>query len=346
MHNVNHSLLKLLSELQIVFKFKSLFLMGAGASAKYIPPTYKLYDQGKENLYKMLIPVPSGEMYLTNEQRLRFSILESPHKLYKTPEGKLLIDQTNIDFYDVVLHHYPEILELTCALTYSLDEYPRFCPEYQILNLATNDSLIANLNHDNLAEKFINVAKVISLHGTIPTKLKKDLSEILPYALNMDIRPFLKDVLLATQESEHLLLKNSNYSCFIKELESNQFQNIVIIGYSFFNKNGSDVYDVFTRDLIRSYIKDHFCNILIIDPNPEFVASVLNISIANCYHIYWDKFCHSFNFVQYFKKRRSWNMDLTKLRRFFKCYDRELYSCHGEHPKVVSYFTDRKSFLW
>lgn len=341
-------LVKLLSEIQNVFKFRTLFLLGAGVSARYIAPDYNLYKKAKVEISSAIsFPVPSGGIDLSNEEQIRFSKLGSQHVLYPSSDGRLLIDQSNMDFYDEVLHHYPKILELICSLTYSLEKYPTFCPEYQILNSANRHSLIANLNHDNLAENFIKNRKVISLHGTITPQVKTVLKEILPYALDRDISKFFdKELVLATQENERFLLKSSNYNKFIDELKFNKFQYIVIIGYSFFKKNDFDVYDIVARDLVRSYIKDYSCKMIIIDPYPEFVASILGISLANCYPVYWDKFCRAFFLVQNLKKLPSWNMDVTDMRRFFKFYDR--LQCCGIDKllEIFSYATERKSFSW
>lgn len=338
---------KLYCELQNSFKFKTLFLLGAGVSARYIPPTYALYEKAKKEISKlMLIPVPGRQLDLTKEEQIRLSILGSKHTLNPTPDGKLLIEQTNIDFYDEILHHYPEFLETICALTYSLDNYPKYCPEYQLLNYCNETSIIANLNHDNLAETFIKQCKIISLHGSISPEMKKSISEALPSLLHFNLKNnYFKNHIFATQENESILLKSPNYISFIKELELDKFQNIIVIGYSFFKKNDFDIYDIVTGDIIRSYIKNNLCKIIIIDPKPEFTASVLGISHASCYPIYWDRFCRAFFLIQNLKKDPSWKLDSIEVRRFVRFYD-YLQCCNVNNIyKINSFTTFRKSIL-
>ena len=71
------------------------------------------------------------------------------------PDGKILINDSEKDIYDDVLLKKPWILELFCALNYSLNIIPEKCPEYEIFNLANKNSVIINLNHDELAKIFI-----------------------------------------------------------------------------------------------------------------------------------------------------------------------------------------------
>lgn len=259
-----------------IFRSKALYLAGAGASAFYIKPRYDLYKIAKNKIRELIInPIiinPISEN-LSQEEKLRFQIAGSPHVFHELIDGRILIDEKNMDIYDIVLHSQPEIIELFCALTYSLKDTPHICPEYQIFNLINKQSKFLNLNHDGLAESFINKSvKIIPLHGTITNLQRKHLQQNIIEIIESGASKYLlKNCYFLTMENESLLLKKEEYIDLLNELYVDKFQYIVIIGYSFFKKNDSDIYDVVTYDLIRNYLIENKCKLIILDINPSYV---------------------------------------------------------------------------
>jgi len=276
----------LLQLLPLLFNSKTLYILGAGASAKYIRPEYKLYEKAKDKLSEWAISplfISIKNAQLSENERHRFKIQGSKHIIHETFNGKWLIDDTNMDFRDEILHSNPAILKLVCALTYSISDIPNFCPEYQIFNLANSNSIIANMNHDCLATSFINKKiNIIPLHGSINQTIRNTIQKHAAHILESDISQlFLKNMIIATKENEYIL-HLPEYKKFILELEKNDFKYLVIIGYSFFRKNDNDIYDGVTYDLIRSYLHERNCKIIIIDINTDYVADILSKTMGNC----------------------------------------------------------------
>lgn len=324
----------LLKEMIKALKFKTLYVIGAGASYAYLPPRYDLYSESKrlttEHIHGASLQ-PLKPLNESEEHRFRINI--GDHTLHKDPNDQLLIDDTYTDLSALVVRQIPEILELCGLLSYSIKKFPTFCPEYQILNFTNKNSIIVNLNHDHLAETFIKERKIISLHGTVPPSMRvffeENLSLILGDGFNS---PLIKNLLpqnlyIATKELEHSLLKNNEYIQLQKELIANRFRFIIIIGYSFFKKSDCYLYDTVTYDLIRAYLyaNKSNCKVIIIDPEPYYVADMFskNISVSNIstYKIYWNCFTNAF--FTTIKYKNSPNLYFTKddLRLFYCLYD-------------------------
>jgi|GEM_PF-4882112 len=359
---------RFLEEIPNIFESTSLFILGAGVSDSYIKPQYEdSYKKTKELLvegeFLGVYPVIDGSRTpLTSEEAIRIKKLCSPHFIYKTSNGKFLIDETNMDFFDVILHSYPEIFEFICAMNYSLDEYPTFCPEYQIFNLANPNSIIVNLNHDHLAENFIKRKdRIISLHGIITPKMKHEIKKIFPFILDLNLRGELSKILyLATKENEALLLNKIEYRSLDQQLNTKEFKYIVVIGYSFFKKNDFEIYDTVTYDFIRSYFvkKKNKCSLIVIDPNPNFVIDIFskdtNISKIEFFEIYWNKFTHAFYWMNRLKNSCALKCDITDKRRFMYFYQSDrsdnFESICSNNRMLVQKSTflrfNKKSFDW
>lgn len=328
MANIDLPELNLLQEIINALKSKSLYILGAGASKKYIEIKYNLYDLAVEAIDKfMLLPITKPTYILSSEEIARLEIQGSKHILHRTIDGRLLIDNRDMDFYDIIIHYYPALLEFMCALTYSLDKPPQCCPEYQIFNLANKNSYLVTLNHDNLAKYFINKIEVTPLHGIITPGHKKIIRDFVPHIFDMDVKnDILKGLYLATRESERLLLEKREYKRLMETLKSNKFKYIVIIGYSFFKKNDYDINDVVTYGLIRDYLCENKCNLIIVDPKDEyFVADIFAKTLSvlgkvKCFSIYWDSFTSAFFLTKQLKNSPFWKFDLLDQRRFIEFY--------------------------
>lgn len=325
--------IKLLKELINVFKHKSLYIFGAGASFEYLPPKYELYDSAKKELSQHISGVAVNQLPTLRPEELdRFKINLGQHKIHPTPNGELLIDDTYFDLTALALRTHPEILELIALLSYSLEKHPIFCPEYQIFNCTNTKSIFLNLNHDHLAEQFIKNRKLISLHGTLPPEVRKMIVDLMPLLLAQEIHgDSIKRIIgdkfyLVTKEYEHLLLHTPGYVTLQNELENNDFFSIVIIGYSFFNKDGCNIYDGVTYDLIRSYVYEHKkCKIIVIDPEPEFVADMLSKNLSNIkismYKTYWNCFTKALLQMLKHKSSHCCRFSQIDLRVFSHLYD-------------------------
>lgn len=342
--------------LRKIFCSKTLFILGAGVSSRYIKPDYKNYFKAREKLRREFLSYPLETPSEINTQRekevdkSRLEIALSQHIVHSTYD-KLYIDGTEKDFFDEVIFSNPQLLELTCAEAYSLDRFPNQAPEYQLFNLANPNSLIVNLNHDGLAEHFIKGKRLISLHGTITPQVKRVIKEILPYSLDKDVGKLLKGLHLAAKESEKELLFKKEYQEFEEQLKHNRFLYIVIIGYSFFRKNSSDIYDGVTYDLIRTYLYENgsFCKVIIIDPEPYFVADILMKTLRTinmeCFEIYWSSFAFAFKKLNQYRlvfQKTTSIYSREDLKRFSVFYD--FYSYHAGNFTKCPYFLLRKPY--
>lgn len=318
----------LLKLLPVIFSSKTLYILGAGTSVKYIRPKYELYEIAKTKIDEWLLSpifVPANNIQLSDSEKHRFQIQGSKHVIHETFDGKLLINETNMDFRDIVIHSNPEVLDLICALTYSISIIPTYCPEYQILNQANPYSVVVNMNHDYLATSFIckNI-KNIPLHGSISPSIRSIIKNHAAHILDHGTSSlYLRNMILSTKENE-AILKHDEYKDFILELEKNDFKYLVIIGYSFFRKNDNDIYDVVTYDLIRSYIYNHNCKIIIIDINTDYVSDILSKSTGNLmiesFKINWSCFTHAFLQTGRIKNNITWKYSAVDLIRFTKYY--------------------------
>lgn len=318
----------LLQLLPKIFNSKTLYILGAGVSAKYIAPEYNNYEKAKKLISKLTtnsLLTPVKDVPLSESELHRFKIEGSKHIIHETFDGKLLIDNTSMDIIDEILHSHPAILELVCALTYSLSEIPEWCPEYQILNLANPESVIVNMNHDCLAKSFVNKKiKVIHLHGSLSQTTRNTIQNHIADMIEYDMRSILlRNMIIATKENEHILHLDE-YKKFISILEKNYFKFIVMIGYSFFKKKDNDIYDKFTYDLIRSYLYEHNCKIIIIDINTDYVADILSKTVRYLnilpFKINWGCFTHAFVQVNKIKNEPLWKFSSVNMHRFLKCY--------------------------
>ncbi len=344
----NYIILNALRAVLNSFQSKTLYLIGAGASAQYIKPKYNLYQDAIQLLVDIgVIPVANSSTHnLSEEDFHRLKIVGSPHQIYKNIDGNIFIDQAQMDYSDYAIHFTPSILKLICALTYSLDKYPICCPEYEIFNSMHKDSLIVTLNHDNLAKAFINKPRLVSLHGVVTPEMKKtikaNLTDIILYEIET---PFLQSLYLATKENEKLLLNNGEFLTFLNELTVNGFNYIILIGYSFFH-DGVDAYDSLTFELIREYIVDHDCKVIIIDPSPYIIADILTKSINKlrvaCYPIFWNKLCYALWNINSVRKLFNNRFNGTDIRRLLHFYN---YYPTNNEEKLILEFSDKEQQL-
>jgi hypothetical protein len=320
----------LLKALINIFKSKSIYIIGAGVSASYIELHYSLYSTAKKLIKTIGIYPIKSEEKITNEEFSRISILGGKHILQETDDETLLIDNSNTDIYDYFLKQNPDFFKYLCALTYSLSEYPKMCPEYQIFNLINPDSIIINFNHDGLAEHFINpnLFKSLPVHGKITPQLKSKLNSLLSCSLDINVSEILlRDYCLATHEIESNLIKNQDYIRFIKYLHKYSYEYMVIIGYSFFTNNFG-INDIVTYNLINSYISNNKnIKIVIINPNSSLVSDLIanecRIQKISNFNIYWNKFVNAYYLVRAIKENSSYKFNYIDFKRLIYFYINE-----------------------
>ncbi|MCF6766416.1 hypothetical protein L3V82_11585 [Thiotrichales bacterium 19S3-7] len=322
--------IKLLEIFNYIFKNKTLYILGAGASATYIKPNYDLNNDARDFVSKLSgfdshDLKPMSEANLTNEQSQRYKILGGKSIIGKHHDGQLIINN-KMDIYDSIIYSNPRIFEFICALSYTLNEMPHLCPEYSIFNFVNGSSQVINFNHDNLAEHFIKKLYIHSLHGTLTPNQKRVMQKyIIPSIYRNDLsKELFKNLYFATQENEHLLLGSKKYTKLQQELISNRFNYIVIIGYSFFKKNDCDIYDNVFYDLLRSYLIDNTPKVIIIDPNPEFTLEILVRSLTaieiECFSIFWNNFTYALYYFHQLKCFSAPIFSMTNLKRFSQLY--------------------------
>lgn len=217
-------------------------------------------------------------------------------------------------------------MDFICALNYSLHILPKRCPEYEIFNLANKNSVIINLNHDELAKKFINKQIVlIHLHGLVSTKFSEFLRENLYWIIDdFDFNPnFFNNHCISTREDERLLITDS-YLDFDNILIRNGFNNLVIIGYSFFSKGYYEIYDEITYYRIKEFlIKNKKCRLFIIDLNPSNITNLFikyNNCNARCHFVNWPAFTHSIDFLFKNSFSEMFKINYTNSLSFFELY--------------------------
>lgn len=321
----------LLEKMLNVVRSKSLYIFGAGASYQYIPISYDLVNEAKNLVSNIVQDISIIKTSLCNEiEKSRFEI--NGHLIHEDFHGNILIDETDKNLSDIYIKQYPEIVSFYGMLTYSLNDLPKRCPEYEFFNKVNPSSVFLNMNHDNLCENFLSNKKVITLHGSVPiglkSKIKKNIDYILDDSRGSRIRDFIPDKLyVSTRELEASLLKNHEYKELINTLRKNNFSCLVIIGYSFFKKNSYEIYDTFTYDLIRSFLykNKNNCEIIIIDPEPDYVADMLHktlfISEISLYKIRWDCFTNAFFDLVKNKNLQNLNLSEFELRIFSNIYN-------------------------
>lgn len=323
-----------LEKLIQVFNTKSIYMLGAGASYSYIKPEYGLYDKVNSLISDLVMGAAAdAPRQLNPDEEQRFEITIGSHTLHRAADGLLLIDDTYNDISSLFIRQNPEILEICGALEYSVDLGKiNFCPEYSILNFTNRSSLFLNFNHDHLAETFIKGREILSMHGTITPQIRLAIQKTLPLVLSerynaSDIKGILlENFCLATQEYEHTLINNCNFRRLQHNLAKNTYNSIIIIGYSFFKRNSYSVYDVVTYDLIRAYLYENKkCEVIIVDPEPEFAADILannlsNIRVCLC-PIFWNAFTKAY-FNMIMNKKCSCMVAKHELQKFNQDYYR------------------------
>lgn len=323
--------IKLLNQLLTGFKNPSIFLFGAGTSSLYLPPSYNLISKWLPELEKDLIsigvPIDNKNKELSQIELSRFTIQGGDFIIHQTNSDMFLINETEYNLVSIILKKHPEILELICMLEYSIDTCIEVCPEYGIFNFSNKKSLFLNMNHDNLAERFIHQPNKISLHGTISQETRKHISSYIKEIIEIElirgheIKKFTSGLYLSAIEDETFLINNNEYSLLFNYLEYT-YEYIFIIGYSFFKKNDCQVYDKFTFDILRQYLLcNPQCNIVLIDKNPEFISDIFSncISLKNItlHEICWSCFARSsFSIKNYIlSKKFLKNSELNFLKK-------------------------------
>lgn len=293
--------LKIFEKFLEVIKTKSLYLLGAGASYRYIKTNYQVYDSVDKILGYSIDELPVIKLKKKEEKDVsRYKILGSPHTILEDDKGNLYFDNLNATVSDYIKHSYPMLLEIAAALSYTLPNNIKNCPEYKIFNLSNRESLFVSLNHDGLINKHLHVRKsnIINLHGYLSEIERYILTSNLLDIIFYEIRPsFLDNLWLATKECDSQLLKQEEYRKFKTKLENNLYKYIIIIGYSFFFQF-NQIQDITTYYHIIDYVHKHNSQVIIIDPEPEKISDLLlqcstKISIFPC-KVSWDAFCRAF----------------------------------------------------
>ncbi len=330
-----------LDEIRLAINFanilskKNLYILGAGVSANYIKPIYKQIDKVIDSLTEQGgFPIGEGAE-LTEKDQYRLKIIESniPIISSKPDYAYAKFLQQKLDIYDVLAHKYPWHATLICADTYSLDAYPNICPEYSIFNFAHPNSLIVSMNHDSLASHFIKNKKTISLHGEILPESKKCIKELLTFPLDADITPYLpKNLYVATREFESELIFSDKYIQLINILRNEIFDNLVIIGYSFFKRDAQHIYDEFTFEIINEHLSSKRCNCIIIDTDPFSLANLISnyIGSDSIYTINWANFIYSYIIAKKLSSAKLNNNHFSyeSLMQFLKfyTYNKDIFS--------------------
>ena len=329
----------LLREIATLFNRKALYLIGAGASISYLNPQYSNFFNDAKKLIEQYSPFSgitlNQDYQLKENEIIKFKISGFPYQI-NFHHNKYFIDTTEFDFYDYLLceklkFETPRVLDVAIALSCSLDQYPIRCYEYQIFNLMNSSSVIANYNHDNLINKFVeNKIKIINLHGVVSPEFKKYIMDNLDSLITSNISIFSEKIVLANKEYESDLNKNAEFASFVKELEQNNFDYIVILGYSFFGI-GNDILDIVSYEQICQYLSDHpNCRIIIIDPCsrklPDFFSSKLKLKNIRLFNIEWDSFTFAFFKTHQFKANNKIfkfsAIDLNRFIYFYSIYSR------------------------
>lgn len=318
--------IKLAINFENILNKRNLYILGAGVSANYIKPNYYLLDQVKNSLTKQGgFPIGEG-MKLTQIDQNRLIIIGSKIPIIDSEPNYGLAEllQHNLDIFDVLAHKYPWHAALICAKNYSLDTYPSKCPEYSIFNFAHSSSVIVSMNHDSLASNFIRNKKIISLHGEIPPESKKYIKTLLTLPMDVDITQYLpKDLYLATREFESELIFSDKYVQLMNILINEKFENIVIIGYSFFKRDAQHIYDEFTFEIINNYLYENKCGCIIIDMDPSFVNDFIPTkTMPQTYAVNWGSFIYSYMITKALKNSQiiANNFSEEDARRFLEYY--------------------------
>ncbi len=321
-------------------KFKSLYILGAGASYRYIYPNYKIYDDLDKVLGYSIYDLPLRLTKLEEQDLSRYKVLGSPHTILEDKAGNLYFENLNATVSDYLKHSYPILLEMAAALSYTLPHDVKKCPEYQILNLTNTKSLFVSLNHDGLINTFLHQRKanIINLHGYLSKIEREILTSNLLDIIFYEIRPsFLDKLWLATKENDSEIVKKNEYKKFIDKLDNNLYNNILIIGYSFFFQF-NQIQDITTYERLLRYIQQHHSQVYVIDTEPEKIVEILlqstNKIDVQCYKVNWDIFTRAF-FSTFQNRTTSWfRITPADIKYFLNCYYYYMDEGCNVEPKI------------
>src|ERR1700759_2870633 len=94
--------LKIFMQFLEVIKTKSLYLLGAGASYRYIKPNYQVYDSVDKILGYSIYELPVKLEKKEEKDVSRYKILGSPHTILEDDKGGLYFDNLNATASDYI----------------------------------------------------------------------------------------------------------------------------------------------------------------------------------------------------------------------------------------------------
>jgi hypothetical protein len=150
---------------------------------------------------------------------------------------------------------------------------------YRIFNCSTTNPLILfNMNTDGVAKRICKGHCILEPHGFIPYQLvnsdfyNQHLSDLLFYPW---LRTFIIPELLLPQSEPKGITNRTEY---LKAERWFQYATcFVIIGYSF-GKYKDSIDDLETFEFFRYLLRKHPKPVIIIDPNPKWVAAIIQDS--------------------------------------------------------------------
>lgn len=257
----------------------SLFVLGSGVSIRYA----NTFAQAKTKIQSDII---DGGVYListnNNPSELR-KLLQMPTTEFEEYQDLSLWfyanTSTNEEFENLYLKHI-------------LPKRPQICPEYEIFNHSSSNSIIFDFNHDSLSEIFIKNKrlKIYYPHNRFPSYAHDFLHSLTEIQRGYNFNLFNAWGIHPPLPENKEILNTAPYLYLIKNFY--QFKNINLIGYSFCD-NGSALQDIYTFELITELAREHQKVINIINPNPdrlkEFIIRATNNKvIVNCIKLKWD----------------------------------------------------------
>jgi hypothetical protein len=200
---------------------------------------------------------------------------------------------------------------------------------------AFHASIIANYNHDGLAQEFCGTQHaIVEMHGTIdPIYGSPEFGAWISALREFDITLPPDDLVMGLPES----WTDTRLSRRLSLVMSKAPQHVVIIGYSF-AQMGSGYDDAVTRAFFIQRFKHYSGAILVISPDPTQLCEMLceELEIKTVYPIkrYWNVLAHAYLETQ---------LDPDKFRSLDHAYG-FVYDRHGgEQAFPISHPTEAKA---
>lgn len=260
-----------------------MYILGAGVSYGYVLSPEQISDNALKSQDNIGIyptthtPMDGSKRHLTLPKNI-LSVFDHTIDADFSREKLLLMPES---------HAHDEYY-----LAYTTSEYPARCPSYQIFNLAFS-SVFLSMNYDGYARHYLEKRHIILqphgvTHPEIAQYIRENRREYSPFSISIAdkfIHPPKSELSTFLIKKEYKYLK-SNF---------NKFENIVIIGYSF-GKNDSSIDDEVTFNFILEQADRHQQPIYVIDPQPNFLYTILSRNIHTPIlpiDVFWNHFSNA-----------------------------------------------------